>query len=175
MGPTKDVTEKTGKEIAVSLGSEVLQVTPSLLRSFAGDLDGHAANLRTLATKANALPEDVTAKAKEFTANNQPAPIYGETVSALTDTTKAFNTKLSKWAEQLENDAAGLRWIADMNEFNEAEMAALISGAADGAEKMSGTGNGAAGSGGTNTGTPPAPSDPVPPSENRPGTGEGPN
>lgn len=109
-----------GKALSNLLGDDILTFKPEVIRKFADDLDSHAASLTGLAGEPlQNLGTVLSEKAKAFTSEKQQSPIYGGTIEAMVHTTDKYRRNLSALANQLIDDSASLRWIAEAIESQE--------------------------------------------------------
>lgn len=165
------------------LGTGVFQASPDALEQFARTLNDRSTRLKSLSGDAAQLRDQVTADAADFIGTHTPAPIYKETVDAVTETGDTFTRTINGIARQLEDDASGLAWIAQHLRVSQEHLAEEIRKAApdspvNPAGGPVGTGNGGTGSagdtgnggnGGTGNGgggpdaEPPNPDNPLPP------------
>jgi hypothetical protein len=154
--------ETSGKQLQSALGSDVIQINSDELRGVAVAMQGQAYELEQLKSDCGKINEAAERQAAEFTEDRQPAPIYGETVTALKTVGTRIEEEIDKIIKQLKHDAAGLMWVADQHDANEEHNASSVN-------KIDTSGTGGSGGGLTSPNlSPPAPGTgpqipPVPP------------
>lgn len=99
-----------------SVGDDILKLDPDRMREIAQQLHGKAEELRGLTGGFNEVANTATTEMRQYTTDNQPAPVYSDTLTSITTVSGKYSEQIGKAADKLESDASALQWLADHHE-----------------------------------------------------------